>query len=154
MFVVWAGLVPFALAINVGAGHLLPELPVVLRTILTTAVLVPLTVYVGIPAVRWIVFRFAPPAGDRGADRPARGRTRLSRGRPAGTTRGDLTAPSRRSRLAVHEASHTGVLQSLAADVVVVGDLLVGLPARHLLGGQLPELGVVTAEAPTGPLGR
>ena len=50
--VVWAGLFPFALAVNAVAEAPLAGLPVVLRTLLTTAVLVPLAVYVGIPVVQ------------------------------------------------------------------------------------------------------
>ena len=53
--VVWAGLFPFALAVNVLAEAPLSGLPVVLRTLLTTAVLVPLAVYVGIPVVQRVI---------------------------------------------------------------------------------------------------
>jgi antibiotic biosynthesis monooxygenase (ABM) superfamily enzyme len=53
--VVWAGLFPFALAVNVLGGEPMADLPVVLRTLLTTAVLVPLAVYVGIPVVQRLV---------------------------------------------------------------------------------------------------
>lgn len=53
--VVWAGLFPFALVVNVLAEAPLAGLPVVLRTLLTTAVLVPLAVYVGIPVVQRVV---------------------------------------------------------------------------------------------------
>ena len=55
--VVWAGLFPFALAVNVLAEAPLAGLPVVVRTLLTTAVLVPLAVYVGIPVVQHLVSR-------------------------------------------------------------------------------------------------
>ncbi len=48
---VWAGLFPFALLLNMVAGPLLAGMPVLPRTLLTTAVLVPLAVYAGIPAV-------------------------------------------------------------------------------------------------------
>jgi antibiotic biosynthesis monooxygenase (ABM) superfamily enzyme len=50
--IVWAGLFPFALALNVLAEAPMAGLPVVLRTVLTTAVLVPLAVFVGIPVVQ------------------------------------------------------------------------------------------------------
>jgi antibiotic biosynthesis monooxygenase (ABM) superfamily enzyme len=50
--VVWAGLFPFALLVNVLAAAPLAGLPVGVRTLLTTALLVPLAVYVGIPAVQ------------------------------------------------------------------------------------------------------
>jgi uncharacterized protein len=53
--VVWAGLFPFALALNVLAEAPMAGLPVVLRTLVTTAVLVPLAVYVGIPAVQRLI---------------------------------------------------------------------------------------------------
>jgi antibiotic biosynthesis monooxygenase (ABM) superfamily enzyme len=49
--IVWAGLFPFALALNVLAAAPLAALPVLPRTLLSTALLVPLAVYVGIPAV-------------------------------------------------------------------------------------------------------
>jgi uncharacterized protein len=50
--VVWAGLFPFALALNVLAADPLAALPVVARTVLSTLVLVPLAVYLGIPTVQ------------------------------------------------------------------------------------------------------
>lgn len=55
--VVWAGLFPFALALNVLADAPLAAVPVVPRTVLTTVVLVPLAVYVGIPLVQRLVVR-------------------------------------------------------------------------------------------------
>ena len=53
--VVWAGLFPFALVLNIVAGPLLAGMPVLARTLLTTAVLVPLAVYAGIPAVHHLI---------------------------------------------------------------------------------------------------
>lgn len=50
--IVWAGLFPFALALNVLAATPLASLHVVPRTLLSTLLLVPLAVYVGIPAVQ------------------------------------------------------------------------------------------------------
>lgn len=50
--IVWTGLVPFALLLNVLGGEVLERLPVAPRTILSTVILVPLAVYVGIPAVQ------------------------------------------------------------------------------------------------------
>ena len=50
--VVWAGLFPFALALNAWAAEPLAWLPVLPRTVLSTALLVPLAVYLGIPAVQ------------------------------------------------------------------------------------------------------
>ena len=55
--VVWAGLFPFALGANVLAEAPLAGLPVVVRTVVTTAVLVPLAVYVGIPLVQRLISR-------------------------------------------------------------------------------------------------
>lgn len=49
--IVWAGLFPFALALNAWVTPL-AELPVVVRTLVSTAVLVPLAIYVGIPLVQ------------------------------------------------------------------------------------------------------
>ncbi|RZU30825.1 hypothetical protein [Blastococcus saxobsidens] len=50
--VVWTGLVPFALLLNALGEHLLEHLPVVPRTMVSTMILVPLAVYIGIPAVQ------------------------------------------------------------------------------------------------------
>ena len=55
--IVWAGLFPFALAVNLAAAGALDRLPVLPRTLVTTAVLVPLAVYAGIPAVTWLLTR-------------------------------------------------------------------------------------------------
>lgn len=63
--IVWAGLFPFALAVNLAAGGALDRLPVLPRTLVTTAVLVPLAVYVGIPAVTWLLARRDPRRGGR-----------------------------------------------------------------------------------------
>lgn len=49
--VVWAGLTPFALVLNILAGPALNALPVVPRTLLTTVLLVPLALFVGVPLV-------------------------------------------------------------------------------------------------------
>ncbi|SFL31312.1 antibiotic biosynthesis monooxygenase [Geodermatophilus ruber] len=49
--IVWAGLFPFALVLNAAAGPALAAMPLLPRTLLTTALLVPLAVYVGIPLV-------------------------------------------------------------------------------------------------------
>jgi uncharacterized protein len=57
--VVWAGLFPFALALNVWAAGPLAALPVLPRTVFSTAVLVPLAVYLGIPAVQRLLARQA-----------------------------------------------------------------------------------------------
>lgn len=53
--VVWAGLLPFALLLNIAAESPLAAIPVLPRTVLTTAVLVPLAVYLGIPAVQRLI---------------------------------------------------------------------------------------------------
>ncbi|GAB4079117.1 hypothetical protein GCM10028783_00650 [Modestobacter muralis] len=60
--VVWAGLFPFALVLNVLAAAPLAGLHVVPRTLVTTVVLVPLAVYVGIPAVQGVL-RWAATRG-------------------------------------------------------------------------------------------
>jgi uncharacterized protein len=55
--VVWAGLFPFALALNAWATEPLAALPVLPRTVLSTALLVPLAVYLGIPLVQRLLTR-------------------------------------------------------------------------------------------------
>lgn len=54
--VVWAGLFPFALLLNVTAGPALASLPVMVRTILTTIALVLPTVYLGVPLFQRALF--------------------------------------------------------------------------------------------------
>jgi uncharacterized protein len=54
--VVWAGLFPFALLLNVTAGPALASLPVLLRTTITTVALVLPTVYIGVPLFQKVLF--------------------------------------------------------------------------------------------------
>lgn len=70
--VVWAGLFPFALLLNVTAGPALASLPVVLRTAITTVALVLPTVYLGVPLFQRVLFgrRRAIVSADDGGIRP------------------------------------------------------------------------------------
>lgn len=55
--VVWLGLIPFALAFAATLGPWVATLPAMLQPFATTVVLVPLAVYIGIPAVNSLVER-------------------------------------------------------------------------------------------------
>lgn len=55
--VVWAGLFPFSLLFTVVAGRFVTTLPVVVQSLVTSVVLVPLAVYVGIPVVNAAIRR-------------------------------------------------------------------------------------------------
>lgn len=55
--VVWAGLFPFSLLFTLTAGPVVATLPAVAQSVLSSVVLVPLAVYVGIPLVDRVVRR-------------------------------------------------------------------------------------------------
>ncbi len=55
--IVWAGLFPFALALNVLAADPLGAMHVLPRTLVSTLILVPLAVYAGIPAAQAVAAR-------------------------------------------------------------------------------------------------
>ena len=57
--VVWAGLFPFSVLYGVLVGPRLTALPVVLQSLASSAVLVPLAVFVGIPTVTAVLRRSA-----------------------------------------------------------------------------------------------
>lgn len=55
--VVWAGLFPFSLLFTATAGPVVATLPVLAQSLITSVVLVPLAVYVGIPVVNAVILR-------------------------------------------------------------------------------------------------
>jgi antibiotic biosynthesis monooxygenase (ABM) superfamily enzyme len=55
--VVWAGLFPFSLLFTATAGPMVTTLPVPAQSLVTSTVLVPLAVYVGIPLVNAMIRR-------------------------------------------------------------------------------------------------
>lgn len=55
--VVWAGLFPFSVVYGLWVAPALAHLPVVLQSLASSAVLVPLAVFVGIPTVTAILRR-------------------------------------------------------------------------------------------------
>lgn len=57
--IVWAGLFPFSALYGLLVGPLVTDLPVVLQSLASSVVLVPLAVFVGIPAVTAILRRMS-----------------------------------------------------------------------------------------------
>lgn len=55
--VVWAGLFPFSLVFTATAGPVVSTLPALAQSLITSLVLVPLAVYVGIPLVNAVIRR-------------------------------------------------------------------------------------------------
>lgn len=55
--VVWAGLFPFSLLFTATAGPVVATLPVLAQSLITSVVLVPLAVYIGIPVVNAVILR-------------------------------------------------------------------------------------------------
>ncbi|WP_375000875.1 hypothetical protein [Aeromicrobium sp. CTD01-1L150] len=74
--VVWLGLFPFALLLNAVGGVALDGLPLLVRTLVTTLVLVPLAVFVGIPVINRLWFRIAGASFGRCDARQRRARSR------------------------------------------------------------------------------
>lgn len=54
---VWAGLFPFSLLFTATAGPVVTTLPVLAQSLVTSMVLVPLAVYIGIPLVNAMIRR-------------------------------------------------------------------------------------------------
>lgn len=57
--VVWAGLFPFSVVYGLWVAPALAHLPVVVQSLASSAVLVPLAVFVGIPAVTALLRRLS-----------------------------------------------------------------------------------------------
>lgn len=57
--VVWAGLFPFSLVYGLWVAPALAHLPVAVQSLASSAVLVPLAVFVGIPAVNALLRRLS-----------------------------------------------------------------------------------------------
>jgi antibiotic biosynthesis monooxygenase (ABM) superfamily enzyme len=52
---IWAAIYPLLTIALYVFGHPLSSLPLMLRTLILTAVLVPMVVFVGLPAVEWVL---------------------------------------------------------------------------------------------------